>query len=264
MTKVVILGSGAAPGVPAVAKGWGSCNPDNAKNRRKRVGTYIEISGKKILIDTSPDLRQQMLENDIRFVDAVLYTHAHADHLHGIDDLREINRITRKPIDIYGARHTIEQIKQRFSYLISDGQCADKGIFKASLEAHIIDFEQDFYLGDVKIGLLKLDGHLVPSNGYIFNDGEIVHIADCREITQSALEKIKIRPKLMIIPLTTINSNYAKTSHMGLDKVLEYVNLIKPERTIINHMAVECDYDYVNALTPSHVFPAYDNMVVEF
>ncbi|MBR1915517.1 MAG: MBL fold metallo-hydrolase [Alphaproteobacteria bacterium] len=264
MTKVIILGSGAAPGVPAIAKGWGACNPNNEKNRRKRIGTYIQIGSQKILIDTSPDLRAQLLENNIKHIDAVLYTHAHADHLHGIDDLREFNRLTKKPIDIYGSSHSIEQIKTRFSYLICHGECADKGIFKASLDAHVLGFDEDFYLNDVKINLLELSGHLVPSNGYLFNDGEIVYISDCREICDKALAKIKRRPKLLILPLTTINSNYAKCSHMGLDKVLEYVNVIGPELAVINHMAVECDYDEVNSLTPSNVVPAYDNMVIEF
>ena len=95
MYKVTILGSGAAPGVPAIAYGWGNCNPNNPKNVRTRTSVYIEHDQTKILIDTSPDLRMQMLANGIRELDAVLYTHPHADHLHGIDDLREINRLHR-------------------------------------------------------------------------------------------------------------------------------------------------------------------------
>ena len=93
MLKVVYLGSGAAPGVPSLGAGWLYCNPDNPKNRRRRTSTYVEIDGVKILIDTSPDLRLELIDQNIRDLDAVLYTHMHADHLHGIDDLREINRI---------------------------------------------------------------------------------------------------------------------------------------------------------------------------
>ena len=264
MTKVVIMGSGAAPGVPAVASGWGKCNPNNEKNRRRRTGTYIEIGSKKILIDTSPDLRAQLLDNNIRHLDAVLYTHAHADHVHGIDDLRELNRISRKPLDIYGGAHTIEQIKARFSYLICKDDCADQGFFKASLNAHVLQINTPLFLDNVKIDMLELDGHMIPSNGYVFNDGEIVYIADCKEISSQALLKIKQKPKLMIMPLTVIKSHYSKFYHMELDKVLEYVNLIEPEVAVINHMATECDYDEVNALTPPNVFPAYDNMVIEF
>ena len=195
----------------------------------------------------------------------MLYTHAHADHIHGIDDLRELNRIARKPLDIYGSKHTIEEIRNRFSYLIEDPLCKeDRCIYKASLIAHEIGFKESLFFGNVKIDLLELEGHLVPSNGYIFNDGEVVYVADCQAISEVGLKKIKVKPKVLVLPLTTPNAGYAKISHMGLDKVLEYVNLIKPERTILNHMAAECDYDEINESTPSSVFAAFDNMVVEY
>ena len=264
MTKITIMGCGAAPGVPSVSKGWGKCDPSNPKNRRRRVGTYFEMNDQSFLIDTSPDLREQLLDYHIRNLDAVFYTHAHADHLHGIDDLREINRITKAPLNIYGSAHTMEQIKIRFSYLVSNNSCDDKGAFKASLIPNVIDFDKDFYLKDIKVNLLEQEGHMVPTNGYLFNDGEIVYISDCRCITSKALDRIKVKPKLMIIPLTVIKSHYEKFYHMELDKLLEYVNLIKPERTIINHMAIECDYDELNQLTPENVFPSYDGMVIEF
>ena len=263
MTKVIIMGSGAAPGVPSVASGWGACNPANDKNRRRRTGTYIEICDQKILIDTSPDIRTQLLDNGISYLDAVLYTHAHADHLHGIDDLRELNRISKRPIDIYGSENTIKQIKTRFSYLICEGDCPDGGFFKASLIPHTFSKDEDLFLGNVKITPLGLSGHTIDSNGYIFNDGEIVYVADCEEIPESELLKIKNKPKLMIMPLTIIKPHHQRFYHMGLDKVLEYVNLIKPEITVLNHMASECDYDVINDLTPANVWPAYDNMTIE-
>ncbi|MBR2299845.1 MAG: MBL fold metallo-hydrolase [Alphaproteobacteria bacterium] len=264
MNKIIMMGTGAAPGVPSVSRGWGECNPNNPKNRRKRIGTYLEMSGQKLLIDTSPDLRNHLLDNNIKYLDAVLYTHAHADHLHGIDDLREINRVEKKPLDIYGTEHTIGQIKHRFSYLVSDEDFSDKGIYKASLKPHTIEESKALFLGNLKVNLLELSGHMVPSNGYIFNDGEVVYVADCKEIATQALSKIKIKPKVLVLPLTVIKSHYEKFYHMELDKVLEYVNLIKPEKAVINHMASECDWDEVNRLTPDNVFPAYDGMVIEF
>lgn len=265
MVKIIFTGTGAAPGVPSLSKGWGNCDPNNEKNRRKRIGTYLEIGNQKLLIDTSPDLRSQLLENDIKYIDGVLYTHAHADHIHGIDDLRELNRIVKRPLNIYGTKHTMDQIKQRFSYLIAEEPCKkDRCIYKASLIANEIGFDESLFLGDVKIDVLPLGGHLVPSNGYVFNDGEIVYVADCTQIETSGLDKIKTKPKVLVLPLTTPNEGYAKISHMGLDKVLEYVNLIKPERAIINHMAAECDYETINKSTPSNVFAAFDNMVIEY
>ena len=116
MQSVTILGSGAAPGVPSVANGWGNCNPDNPRNIRLRAGTYFELDDTKILVDTSPDLRLHLLNNNITKIDAVLLTHAHADHLHGIDDLREINRIMRAPIDFYAQKNVMIDVKKRFDY----------------------------------------------------------------------------------------------------------------------------------------------------
>ncbi len=261
MSRVIITGSGASPGVPSVSKGWGNCNPNNPKNQRRRTGTYVQIGSASILIDTSPDLRMQLLDNHIKMVDAILYTHVHADHLNGIDDVRELNRVIRKPIDFYAIGETMNEIKERFAYLIDSG---DMGGYRANLKPHIADFEHDFYIKDVKVGILPLEGHNVPSTGYVFNDGQLVYIGDCRDISDKALQKIKIKPKLMIMPLTVIQSDNVEKVHMGLDKVLKYVNLIKPQRVILNHMAVECDYDQVQFLTPSHVEPAYDNMVIDF
>lgn len=261
MSKLIITGSGASPGVPSVSEGWGNCNPKNPKNCRRRVGTYLEMGEAKILIDTSPDLRQQLLDNHITSVDAILYTHSHADHLHGIDDVRELNRIMHRPIDFYAITDTMESIKNRFSYLIDSG---DLGSYRANLKPHEVDFEHDFYVKNIKIGVLPLIGHNIASTGYVFNDGELVYVADCCEIAPKAVSKIKRRPKLMIIPLTTYSVKNARKIHMDIDKVLEYVDLFKPEKTIINHMAIEWDYDHVNEVTPDNVEPAYDNMVIDF
>ena len=112
--KVIILGAGAAPGVPSLSLGWGNCDPDNSKNLRTRTSTYVEIDGCRFLIDTDPNLREQLIAGQIRALDAVLYTHAHADHVHGIDDLREINRISRQSLNIYAGRQTQKYIRPNF------------------------------------------------------------------------------------------------------------------------------------------------------
>ena len=262
--KLIILGSGAAPGVPSLASGWGACNPDNPKNRRRRTGTYIEIDGVKFLIDTSADIHWQLLDNNIRYVDAVLYTHAHADHLHGIDDLRDLNRISRLPLDVYGSEDTIRDIKNRFPYLVSDKDHPNDPLFKPSLIVNIVEHGKPFYVKGVKIVPINLSGHPVISNGYIFNDNKLVYIADCLQIEEDSLSIIEEKSDLMVMPLTILETKWEKPYHMGLEKLLEYVNLVKPCKTIINHMATECDYDNVNALTPENVVPAYDNMVVKF
>lgn len=260
MTKLTILGSGAAPGVPSIAGGWGACNPENPKNRRRRSGAYLEIGEAKILIDTSPDLRCQFLDNQISYLDAVLYTHAHADHLHGIDDLRDLNRLYERPIDVYANQETCTTIKQRFPYLVADKEHPLNPVFMPSLIINMVNSGEPFFIKELKVTPIALAGHTAKSSGYVFNGGEIVYIADCKEIPDESLSFIKKRPELLIMPLTTI---VPQPYHMGLDKLLEYVNIIQPRQTIINHMAIECDYDCVNAITPANVCPAYDNMIVE-
>ncbi len=257
MKQIIILGSGAAPGVPSVALGFGKCNPNNLKNYRTRTSAYVEIDGDKILIDTSPDLRTQMIAAGIRELDGVLYTHSHADHLHGIDDLREINRVMRKPLNIYATSKTMRHIKKRFGYLISS---KNDGIVTASLVSNKIKKNKAFYIGNTKIVAVELLGHLVPTVAYVFNDGEIVYISDCKDVDKNLFKAIKKEVGTLILPLTNI---YSHAYHMDINKVNEIIEKIKPQKAIINHMSTCCDYDEVNNLTNDNVFPAYDGMKVE-
>lgn len=259
--KVIILGSGAAPGVPSLGLGFNDCNPENPKNVRLRTSTYLEYRGIKLLIDTGPDMRAQLIAQNIRNVDGILYTHSHADHLHGIDDLREINRINCQSLNFYAGKYTMEKIEHRFDYLISSKKIINNVIQRPSLVENIVKANHEFYIKDVKIVPIKMLNHCTECYGYVFDDGEYVHIADFKFLADSAFKMIKKQPKLMVIPLTTIKG---EIQHAGLEEVMDVVEKIKPQKVIINHMTNECDYDYVNELTPSFVRPAYDNMVVEF
>ena len=150
MSKVLILGAGAAPGVPSLANGFGECDPKNEKNIRLRSGTYMEISGVKFLIDTSPDLRMQLILGNIRELDAVFYTHTHADHLHGIDDLREINRITGQAIELFASPDNLEIIRTRFPYLIAEKKEDVNPVYRAALHPNTFNYEESFYFQDLK------------------------------------------------------------------------------------------------------------------
>ncbi len=261
MTEVVFLGAGASPGVPSVSCGWGACNPDNPKNIRRRTSTLYDINGVKILIDTSPDLRVQMLDNHITSLDGICYTHAHSDHLHGIDELREINRITHKPLDIYATKATMREIKKRFSFLFANNDSCAFYKSRAGLVPHVVEPNHSFEIKGIKLTPLKLLGHNMPTFGYIIND-EIVHIADFKRLSKTVLKRIsEIKVKLLVMPLTIVDTH---EHHVGLEEALCYIEQIKPEHAVLNHMASECDYDYVNENTPDNVEPAYDNLKLEW
>ncbi len=259
--KVIILGAGAAPGVPSLCLGWGHCNPHNPKNFRLRTSTYVNIDGVRILIDTCPNIREQLITHNIKALDAVLYTHAHADHVHGIDDMREINRISGTSLNIYGGTKTISYIKHNFSYLISKPNQVKNVIQKPSLIPNKVKGNQPFYIKGVKVTPIKLLQHCPECLGYVFNDGDYVHIADFKRLADSAYKMIKRRPRLLVLPLTT---PMGQIQHAGLDEVRDCLAKIRPEKAVINHMASECDYDEINEATAENVVPAYDGMTIEF
>ena len=261
MSSALFLGSGASPGVPSLSNGFGDCDPENPKNIRRRTTTLYEVNGVKIMIDTSPDLRSQCLDYNIRMVHAVCYTHAHSDHLHGIDDIREINRIMHKPMDVYACKPTMKEIKKRFSYLFVKIQSKFFYCTRAGIIPHVVKPNREFFINGIKLVPLKLLGHNMESYGYIIND-EIVHIADFKVLSDSAIKQIRaIKPKLMVMPLTVIEPH---RRHVGLSEVIDYAKMFEPEHVVLNHMASECDYDYVNSHTPDFIEPAYDGLKVEW
>lgn len=261
MNRLIILGSGAAMGVPSLRSGYGACNPENPKNNRMRTTTYLEYNGVKLLIDTSPDLRTQLINQNIRNIDGVLYTHEHADHLNGIDDLREINRISRQSLNFYAGKVTLKGIKKRFGYLIASPKHTNNVLRRPSLIPNAVKANNPFYIKGVKITPIKLKNHCPECLGYVFNDGEYVHIADFKSLAGSAYKMLLVRPKLLTIPLTTIKG---ECQHASLEEVMAVIHKINPEKAIINHMTNECDYDHVAEITPPQVRPAYDNLIVEF
>lgn len=258
--KVTILGSGAAPGVPSISSGWGKCNPNNPKNRRRRAGIFIDIDNTKILVDTSVDLREQLLDNNIRILDGVLYTHTHADHMHGIDDLRGINRVMHKPLTLYGINEHIAEIRQRIPYVLADTK-PHEITKRPLLYAKTIEWGCEFKIGSVRIMPLEACGHSVHTTVYSFNDGDIVIIPDYKYLPDNTLDYLKKqRIRLLIMPLTTPEG---LEYHAGLRTDLQYADILQAEHTVLTHMASECDYDAIHRQTPNNIEPAFDNMHID-
>lgn len=261
MNRVIILGSGSASGVPSITGNWCDCNPENPKNRRTRAGIFVELGDTRILVDTSADIRQQCLDNNIQSVDAVLYTHTHADHTFGIDDLRGFTYgHPHKNLDIYAIAEQIVELRQRFGYALSS-ESKNQITHHPELVAHTLHFGEEFKIKDTLITPLEFRGHPVVTTGYCFNNGALVIIPDYAEIPEVTMRYLKqIDVNLLIMPLTAMADCLY---HADMQKDLAYIKAINPQKTVLTHMSGHCDYDAVAALTPDNVLPAYDNMIIE-
>lgn len=248
--KLTILGCGTSGGVPKMPEYWGACDPSNPKNRRLRASVLVEEGGTKVLIDTTPDLRAQMLAAGVDQLDAVFYTHDHADHTHGIDDLRGFYHLKRERVPVYGDSQTIELLKQRFGYVFKsvDG-------YPAICAAHTL-------LGSKKIGPLTMrpfkQGHGGGiSLGYRF--GDFAYSTDLNQLPETAFDALK-GVKVWVVDALRYKPH---PTHSHLAQTLEWIEKVQPEQAILTHMTWDMDYETLTRELPSGVVPAYDGMVIE-
>ncbi len=255
--KVTILGSGSAAGVPSVSSGWGKCDPKNPKNRRRRASILVEEGPTSILVDTSPDLREQMLSANIRRLDAVLFTHAHADHIHGIDELREITRLLQGPLAAYGMAETMQLLEERFPYIFL-GIPEGKPVFRPWLVPNSITPPEKLTVGNITVGSFLQDhGFGNITVGYIF--GGLIYSTDVVSLSDAAKDMIR-GTKVWIVDCLS-DAPYA--THAHVEMTLEWIAELKPQRAILTHMSNALDYDRLVAHLPVGVTPAFDGMQIE-
>lgn len=255
MTKITILGCGSSNGVPSVGIGWGVCDPENPKNRRLRSSILIEEAGKNILVDVTPDFREQALQADLRHIDAILFTHSHADHVHGIDDLRWINVVMQRPIDIYAASETIEDIDNRFGYVFEPLADGVEFYYKPVLVPHLIETDQT--IAGVPFKVFEQDHGFVNSLG--FRIGNFAYSTDVVRFPEES-EQYLYDLDVWIVDCMRIKPH---NTHAHLEKVLEWVEKFRPKQVYLTHMSILVDYDEINAMTPENVSPAYDGQIIE-
>jgi phosphoribosyl 1,2-cyclic phosphate phosphodiesterase len=253
--KITILGCGVAGGVPMISAGWGRCDPGNPKNRRRRQSILVEAEGQTILVDTSPDLREQLLDTRTRHLDAVLYTHAHADHLHGIDDLREVNRVMRAPIPVYAELGTLAEIADRFSYVFTPMNMETETLYKPWLEPHRID--GPFQVGPLTVVPFDQDHGYSRTTGFRF--GTAAYSTDVLDLPEASFAHLLGLDVWIVGCLIDQPHN----THAHVEKALTWVDRIKPKLTVITHMSPRLDYASLVATLPAGVVPAYDGMVLE-
>lgn len=255
--KITILGCGAAPGVPAVSSGWGRCDPANPKNRRRRASILVEEEGATVLVDTSPDLRDQLLDAGVRRLDAVLFTHAHADHIHGLDELREVNRAMGGPIPVYGEAETLKVLEYRFAYAFQ-GIPEGKPIFRPWLIPHVIEPGQEIAVGPLPARAFIQDhGYGAVTLGYRF--GDAAYSTDLIDLPAASKDVLR-GLKLWIVGAL---QDAPHVTHASLDQVLAWIGELTPERAVITHMSNGLDYDTLVRRLPVGVTPGFDGLTAE-
>lgn len=253
--KVTILGCGGSNGVPLIGGNWGLCNRANPKNRRLRASILVEDGTTRLLVDTSPDLRQQLLATGNGLIDAVIYTHGHADHMHGIDDLRMVNVLRRAPLDVFADSDTLRQIQERFGYVLRPLSLSEEGHFyRPCLVPHAI--EGPFQVGAIEVAPFAQDHGFSRTLGLRF--GPVAYSTDVVNLDEAAFSVLE-GVKVWIVDCLRFAPH---GTHSHLDRTLGWIARVKPERAILTHMNHAMDYDAVSACCPPGVEPAYDGLTV--
>jgi phosphoribosyl 1,2-cyclic phosphate phosphodiesterase len=253
--KITIMGSGTSSGVPALGCDCAVCCSDDPRNKRRRVSIMVEHGDTRLIVDTSPDLRAQLLDADVSHLDAVLYTHAHADHVHGIDDLRSINFNMRREIDVWGSEPIMNIIQERFGYAF----LPMKGFVwtRPSLIANCFEHGKKFNIGDISV--MPFDQHHGRSLSSGFRFGDVAYSTDVKKFPEHSFDTLK-GVKLWIIDCVGFQEH---PTHSHLDMTLEWIERVKPERAILTHMSHQFDHEALSAQLPDGVEPGYDGLVVE-
>lgn len=261
--RFTVLGCGSSPGVPRIVGDWGDCDPANPKNRRTRTAAMFERiapDGRttRVVIDTGPDFREQMLAAGVKTIDAVAFTHPHADHIHGIDDVRGYWLEQRKLIDVFGDAPTLTRLKQAFGYCF---ETPPGGNYPPIVRARLIDPPAPFTI-EGEGGPLTLEP-LVQVHGDIhslgFRVGRLAYCPDVSAFPEATVERLEGLDVLVIDSL----QYRPHPSHFSLGEALEWIERLKPGRAVLTHMHTPLDYTRVLAETPAHVEPAFDGMTVE-
>lgn len=254
--RVTMLGSGPSWGVPRIGGDWGACDPSNAKNRRRRVSILVEEGGSVLLVDTSPDLREQLLDTGSTRVDAVLFTHCHADHTHGIDDVRSINRMMGKPLPIYADPFTMSELKARFRYIFSPiDEQAKTAFYKPAVEPHEID--GPFAAAGIAVVPFVQDHGFSRTLGFRF--GRFAYSTDVLTLDEAAFEALA-GVEVWIVDCIR---RAPHPTHSHLARTLDWIARVKPRRAIFTHMDQSLDYASLQRELPPGVEPGYDGLVIE-
>ena len=252
--KLIILGSGNSMGVPKIDGSWGNCNKKNKKNIRTRCAAIILKGNNSILIDTSPDIKNQLITNKIKNLSSVIYTHEHADQTSGLFELRPFSYKYKKKINIYGNLRTINHLKKRFDYCFKSFYG-----YPAIVKGNII--KKIFSLGNydekVNFNTMQVTHGPIKTTAYVFEN--TAYISDCNDLS---IVNMKIFQNLKHLVIDCLRIKKSPV-HFNLDEALYVHNCLKPKKTILTNLNSDLNYDFLLKRLPKNVLPAYDGLKLD-
>jgi phosphoribosyl 1,2-cyclic phosphate phosphodiesterase len=255
--RLTFLGTGTSFGVPQIGCDCAVCRSSDPRDKRTRSGAVLEASGSTILIDTPPELRLQLIAGGFSRIDAVVYTHEHADHINGIDDLRIFSVRRREPLPIYGPEETLERLRSSFNYIFDDAVRPYEGTSKPSLRLHETQPDRTMMVAGVEMLPLGFQhGHLRVF-GYRF--GNLAYITDVKSIPPAEREQLRGLDVLVLNALWW----RPHPTHLSISEAVETARALGARRTYLTHLTHETGHADLETQLPAGVFPAYDGLTVE-
>ena len=258
--KLRVLGCGTSSGVPRIGNDWGRCDPGEPRNRRRRVSILVEHRGTHILVDTSPDLREQLLDAEVDDLDAVIWTHDHADHCHGIDDLRALLHLRGEPVLGFARPQTLEVLRARFDYVFEGSGADAPGGAGYPAVVDVRPLPDSLTVGPIEVRVVDQPHGGITSAGLRFDaDGHSVgYSTDCNELT-SEMETLFKGVDVWVVDALRRRPH---PTHPHLALTLQWVDAVRPGRAILTHMDNSMDYAALVSELPPGVEPGYDGLEV--
>lgn len=261
--RITILGCGSSGGVPRLGGHWGECDPANPRNQRRRCSILLERQTAdgitRVLIDSSPDLRAQLLDAGVGVLDAVVYTHSHADHVHGLDDLRMVFFNTRQRLDVWADAATEKDLRARFGYAFASPAGS---AYPPILNLHPIENDADITIdgdgGSLTLRPLRVAHGRIDALGFKMNN--VAYLPDVSEIYASAWSELQDLDCWIVDALRRT----PHPTHAHLDRTLGWIESAKPKQAVLTNMHIDLDYSAVAAETPEHIVPAHDGLTLTF